>query len=1472
MKTKTKIGAGLITALIAIMVVFMAVQSFAADSMWIQNVGQRENNDVYKNANIGSGKTIWKYVSYENATATTKNYDDAIYCINPEVGFGTDDSQDVGRQEYNTSFNMKDLSEVEQKYTDMLQTMYGSTTWSSRYNSMLWIIDNMYLPKQTPEADRIAMKQILLDAAGINRDVLTDNDIEVVQQLALWYFSSENSKYHYEPDNFPTISWNDLVMETQIFNDDYNDGLDPDSRRYNDMKKLYTYLVNSAKSNGPKYGQTDVRNIKAPSLSFTKPADNSKTETATISGTEYFIAGPYKIKDANNSSLPYTINISVLDQSDNEIPVYKLFDASYNEIETIDRTYIEKNTDDAGKEFYIGIPTTNTLTTKIKLNVKVNYFSTNATVWTHSTSYNAYQPVVIPKKTPQEVEILAEVKVRRPEFDLALRKFITQINGEDVTTSREPVVDVTDLASEDSTTATYTHPKNALKVKTGDLVTYTIRVYNEGEVDGYATEITDYVPDGMEFVSDNETNIEYKWSLSDDETKVTTNYLQKDAVDATNEENLIVKFDKNNMTVPASKDVKLVFKVTELNTSDKILRNIAEVSDDSDSNGNSVTDRDSTPNNVDLDNYNPPEDNSTYQQDDDDYEPVILEAPKFDLALRKYILEVNGEEVATRVPQINKNILNTGASTTADYKHKKNAVVVKAGDIVKYRLETYNEGEVDGYVYSIKDYLPEHLEFVPTDDFVKSGETSDTAKYEYTFDETTRLLTIFLNNKALGGVYANSLWKLNAYDGTTLDSKYIDINCKVSDGFEPLKDTYLTNVATMTYSNDNKLLDPNLIEDRDSNGDVFTVPTQEQLVSEAENAYIGHSSNKEDLTDAEYHYKGQQDDDDFEKIVVLGLDEKKFDLSLRKFITGVNDTVVTTREPKVTNLDKLATGEETTATYTHPKDPVLVKTGDMVTYTIRVYNEGEVSGFAEEVTDNIPEGLKFVPNDSTNIEYRWKLSEDGTKITTDYLSKAQSEDNLIVAFNKETKTLLYKDVKVVFEVIEPNDSDRILVNIAEISDDADENGNEVEDRDSTPGDGVEPQDDIDKEYLRLEEEKEFDLSLRKFITKVNSTDVTTRYPNLSINADGKIVYTHPKDPVLVANNDIVIYTIRVYNEGTMPGYAKEVTDDIPQGLAYLPKHETNIEYEWTLSEDGKSVSTDFLSKEKSAERQEDNLLKAFDVDAGITDFNPDYRDLKIAFRVTETNLTSNRIIINTAEITDDSDKDGNEVEDIDSTPGNNEPNEDDIDKEYLKVKYFDLSLLKWVSKAIVTENGETQVTDTGHTGLENPEPVVKVDLDRKNLDDVTVKFEYTIKITNEGEIEGYAKEISDYIPDGLRFIKADNPDWDEKDGKIVTRKLENTLLQPGESATVTVILTWINGEDNVGQKVNVAEISEDYNEHNSKDIDSTPDNKKDGEDDIDDAPVILTIRTGIEPSYTFLVLGCLSILTTGMILIKKYVL
>ena len=162
------------------------------------------------------------------------------------------------------------------------------------------------------------------------------------------------------------------------------------------------------------------------------------------------------------------------------------------------------------------------------------------------------------------------------------------------------------------------------------------------------------------------------------------------------------------------------------------------------------------------------------------------------------------------------------------------------------------------------------------------------------------------------------------------------------------------------------------------------------------------------------------------------------------------------------------------------------------------------------------------------------------------------------------------------------------------------------------------------------------------------------------------------------------------------------------------------------------------------------------------------------------------------------------------------------------------------------------------------------------IEEAVIKFTYQIRITNEGKMAGYAEEITDYIPEGLEFVEEDNEGWVlSEDGETVTTtQLSETLLQPGESAIIEITLRWINGEDNLGIKQNWAEISEDSDENHEpvEDIDSTPDNFEEGEDDIDEASVVLSIVTGVGGHYIGVITGVLALLGVGIFLIKKFVL
>ena len=864
----------------------------------------------------------------------------------------------------------------------------------------------------------------------------------------------------------------------------------------------------------------------------------------------------------------------------------------------------------------------------------------------------------------------------------------------------------------------------------------------------------------------------------------------------------------------------------------------------------------------------------------------------YDLALRKFVVSVDGEATSGREPTVTEESLQAladGTATTAEYLHSKSALTVSEGDTIIYEIRIYNEGDVDSVVSEVVDYLPDGLTLV------SSSNSTINSKYNWTEGETsngyTEVTTDYLKNTTIP-----------AFDSDTLTLSYatLQIECEITGDLT--SGSVLTNVAE-------------IVEDDGSDIDSDTSSID---IDSLTSSFSGNTSNKSDLTDEDYYYEGLEDDDDFEKLVIDG---DVFDLSLQKFISEVNGEELD-REPEV-DVSPLNEGE-TDATYTSTKTSVTVETGDIVTFTIRVYNEGDIDGYAEEITDYIPEGLGFLVNYQTNYDNYWAISEDVTSVKlstitggTDNLSEddfvdieslddvevvlgetkvtsaalsysSTSDSNLISAFDGET--LSYKDIQITCIVV--TEDETTLKNIAAITAEKDSDGEDVttdrgsEDIDSTPTDDIDPdtyttgnEDDDDYDVVKTSGD-DFDLALQKFITALNDEEITDREPVISADSDGNLVYSHTSESLSVGNGDYVTYTIRVYNEGDVDGYASEISDDIPDGLVFDPDNETNIEYGWVMydssgnettdSSQAVTVKTTYLSKESS----EDNLILAYDSEAGVSSTNPDYRDVKLVFivddsAVSSTTTTSERTLINTAEITENTDADGNDIYDVDSTPGNNDPDEDDIDTEQVYVKYFDLALEKTLSSAIVTVDG----TSTQYY-VDEDEETIRVEVNRNKVSSTTIKFIYYITVTNEGEIAGYATEITDYIPDGLYFDADDNPDWTlALDNVITTDALAKTLLEPGESATVQVILTWVQDSDNTGKFINIAEISDDWNEYGSDDIDSTPNNLVETEDDYDTAPVYVSISTGLGNATTYIGLTTivLAILGTGIVLIKKYV-
>ena len=1628
------------------------------------------DNEEYTFARHKDGQefkySIVKIFDYNKRELETpyKKFEDSFYCIRGGKGFGSvefGDNSSANSTKYTVIENMKsNANEVIAKYKELYNINLDRTeniTFNEKtynnvniYNAMLWIADNAYLPVSTDKYNAQEYKTELLTKIGIakvNQGMITDDDLEVIQQLAFWYFANydENGKNESVSTTNPTpVNWLAINESNDVFG----------TRRANYLNRIYQYFIEGSLKEGSDSTSTirETTNSDSVNIEFDKNIkfgveDKSSTGTKPNPYENYYLIGPFKI--TTNDARYNDFELALKDGKGNIVNQYFYFEQTEDTLKrmqifdvinsTGNKVELEKVT--YNNEYYIKLYKSAMEFVDIdcsKFSLKVSKTGKWATAnFLYATGNDQAVIEIKRDKAEAEDEISTEVPKR---FDLALRKFITAIKRAEKNievADRTPRVDTTTLINgikDDRTgeveyTATYTHPKDKQKVETGDIVTYKIRVYNEGQVDGTATEVTDYLPAGLELVAESTINTKYGWktgeqiTLKDGSkvTPITSNYLKDTTIKAfdktkTSEttEGIWQKAEKGEGGLYYA-DLEVECKVVAIASgTEQNLRNIAAITADS------GDDDDSVPEKPNLDDYTPPTDNSTYQEDDDDYEDLVLPGKTFDLALRKYITEVNGTKLEdTRVPDIDVTKLASGEATTADYKHKKYPVEVKTGDVVTYRFTVYNEGDIEGYVYSITDYLPQGLEFdaKSNPEFIEAKTSG-----EYTAEELEGKEYIYSINKEKNTITISKipaqgetglqpyLFGLNPFDGEKLDSKSIDIKFKVS-AETSANDMVLTNIATMDYTSAPRPQEEK-IKDRDSKPENFTEPTAEDLL-EPLPGYKGNEENKNDLTDSKYHYKGQEDDDDFEKIIIKGT---PFDLSLRKFITKLNGTELKDekdRTPKI-NTSKLntidsTTGKKiTTAEYVHPKDAVTVRKGDIVTYKIRVYNEGDRNGYATEVTDYLPEGLGFLPNYTNNsiwsipkttdeatgkevlpegIEIKNLVGENGFykdeseinkdkikledfkdpitgEVPTDYsqiqivtgeraaISTKALKEKLIKAYksqkadedlwqqstNDEKDGLFYQEVEITCIVLKENTYKGILKNVAEITEEYDEDGNKIEqkgdDRDSepknvyeddkhTPGkeeNGYTPgeQDDDDFEQLQL---KYFDLALRKFITKVDGEAPEASrepVPDVSTLIDGTYdrngkkehtaTYNHPKDPLWVKNGSKVEYTIRVYNEGSEDGYAYEVSDDIPNGLVFEADDATNKAYGWVMyremtegdeniaKEDiieynGKKYVITTKAEEATMIRTrylEKTLIKAFDPETKTLS----YADVKVVFTIKEPkDFDKDSVIINQAQITEDS------GDDEDSTP-NEWQDEDDEDIEKVRIPIFDLSLLKWVTQSVVTVDGKTTTTNTGFKpnkgltestgeGIRNnnePEPIAKVELDKKKLNKTVVKFVYKIRVTNEGEIPGYATEVTDNIPEGLEFHVEDGNNkqygWVKSgDDKIVTRALETVLLNPGESKELEITFRWINSEKNLGQKINIAEISEDANDYNTDDIDSTPNNKEnpykeEQEDDDDFALVILSIKTGATQfmSYFTLITITLAIVGGGIILIKKYVL
>ena len=366
-----------------------------------------------------SDKMVWKIVTINGSAI---DYSRTLYCLKAEQGFYTATPGEM-QETYDETYNFKNKT-----------SMNPLPVPDEYYNSIVWILNHSYIPSaSTAQEDKATL---LADAGITGNNGLTDDDIDVVQQLAIWYYTNyDDPIYHSNQSGIgPSMQsvW-ESIKDSSGSESEYQSINDKNMYRYDDMERLFRYFIENADQAGDEVVQDVVP------VTFTANGLN-----ATIEGDSY-IAGPYLFTE--NTTNPYNVSFSVTSQSGADLNgKYKVLNSNKQET---------NNTiaDMMGQTFYLKIPlstVTSENITSVKVGMNGSYTVTNATYWTKQGN-NSVQPIVEvtrePKTFNDEKEVplpqlgnyilkLIKVDQNNPSTKLAGAEFkITSPNGEETLTT-----------------------------------------------------------------------------------------------------------------------------------------------------------------------------------------------------------------------------------------------------------------------------------------------------------------------------------------------------------------------------------------------------------------------------------------------------------------------------------------------------------------------------------------------------------------------------------------------------------------------------------------------------------------------------------------------------------------------------------------------------------------------------------------------------------------------------------------------------------------------------------------------------------------------------------------------------------------------------------------------------------------------------------------------------------------------------
>ncbi len=405
----------------------------------------------------------------------------------------------------------------------------------------------------------------------------------------------------------------------------------------------------------------------------------------------------------------------------------------------------------------------------------------------------------------------------------------------------------------------------------------------------------------------------------------------------------------------------------------------------------------------------------------------------------------------------------------------------------------------------------------------------------------------------------------------------------------------------------------------------------------------------------------------------------------------------------------------------------------------------------------------------------------------------------------------------------------------------DENGNEIADKVSITGDlgdeywverkdidgykayGVDP---INKKGNFDVEEKIVNFRYEKLLNGVNS------------NVDGK---------------NVTVQVIKDKETSKYKEYKFIILTEDTEGNSLKQAEYKITNKNSSVIRNGKDYTGNYVVGSFSADLEGNDEYKISQIKApeGFENIN----DINVIFYKTSNSnqIFINAVVLNTENVSIDTNEANREIVlKIKNSKKKNIPDEPIVPEEPQKI--FDLEINKTLKNVkVITDGKKTEKNKTD-------DKLLKIDIPKSKIANTEIIATYVLNIKNVGEIAGYATEISDNLPEGMVIVNSDK--WTEDNGIAICNEFSNTKLNPGDSVSAEIVLSFKLTDSNIGLINNLATISGYYNEEGIPD--STPDNKS-------EEPMLVTIKTGKKALITIEVIIALSLASTLIYEVKKHI-